>query len=89
MDPVTKKKALRRLKIIQGQLNGLEKMIAEEKYCVDIITQSSAVKQALSGIEDLLLEHHLGMHVAMQMKHGETKKATEEILKVYQLSKKR
>lgn len=88
MDPVTKKKALRRLKIVQGQLNGLEKMIAEEKYCIDIITQSSAAKQALSGIENLLLEHHLGMHVAMQMKHGETQKAIQEILKVYKLSKK-
>lgn len=88
MDHLTKKKALRRLKIIQGQLSGLTKMVEEEKYCIDIITQSSAAKQALSGVEDLLLEHHLGMHVASQMKSGETQKAIQEILKVYKLSKK-
>jgi DNA-binding FrmR family transcriptional regulator len=63
-------------------------MVDDEKYCIDIITQSSAVKQALSGIEDLLLENHLATHVAMQMKSGEGKKATAEMLKVYKLSKR-
>ena len=88
MEQITKKKALRRLQIIKGQVKGLEKMIEDEKYCVDIITQSSAVKQALSGIEDLILEHHLSTHVVMQMKSGQTKKAIGEILKLYKLSKK-
>ncbi len=87
MEKETKKKALRRLRIIKGQLNGLEKMINEEKYCVDIITQSSAVKQALSGIENLLLEHHLRTHAIMQMRSGQGKKAIEEILKVYELKR--
>lgn len=84
----TKKKALRRLKIIQGQLNGLEKMIEDEKYCIDIITQSSAVKQALSGIEDLILENHLATHAKEQLKTGRRDKLAAEILKVYKLSKK-
>ncbi len=87
MEQKTKKQALRRLQIIKGQLNGLEKMINDEKYCVDIITQSSAIKQALSGVEDLLLEHHLQTHVIMQMKSGQSKKATGEILKVYKLKR--
>lgn len=85
MEQKTKKQALRRLQIIKGQLNGLEKMINEEKYCIDVITQSSAVKQALSGIENLLLEHHLRTHVIMQMKSGQSKKAIGEILKVCKL----
>ncbi|MDP3948848.1 MAG: metal-sensing transcriptional repressor [bacterium] len=87
MEQKTKKQALRRLQIIKGQLSGLEKMIKDEKYCVDIITQSSAIKQALSGIENLLLEHHLQTHVIMQMKSGQSKKATGEILKVYKLKR--
>lgn len=87
MEIKTKKQALRRLQIIKGQLNGLEKMINDEKYCVDIITQSSAIKQALSGVENLLLEHHLQTHVIMQMKSGQSKKATGEILKVYKLKR--
>jgi len=87
MEQKTKKQVLRRLQIIKGQLSGLEKMINDEKYCVDIITQSSAIKQALSGIENLLLEHHLQTHVIMQMKSGQSKKATGEILKVYKLKR--
>lgn len=65
----------------------MEKMINDEKYCVDIITQSSAVKRALSGIEDILLEHHLQTHAIMQMKSGQGKKAVGEILKVYKLKR--
>lgn len=86
---MAKKKALRRLQIVRGQLGGLEKMIKEEKYCIDIITQSSAIRQALSGIDDLLLENHLSTHAAMQMKGGQGKKATAEILRVYKLAQRR
>jgi len=68
---VIKKKSIRRLKIIEGQIRGLQKMVHDEKYCVDIITQSLAIKQALSGVEDLLLENHLSTHVSDQMKKGE------------------
>ncbi len=89
MDKAVKKRALRRLQIVKGQLKGLEKMIDEEQYCVDIITQSSAIKQALSGIDDLLLENHLSTHVAMQMKAGQSRKAIAEIAKVYKLARKR
>ncbi len=84
-----KKKAVRRLKIIQGQIKGLMRMIEDEKYCVDIITQSSAIKEALSGIEHIMLENHLTTHVIDQMKNGKEKKAIEEILKVYKLAQKK
>lgn len=84
-----KQKASRRLKIIQGQLKGLAKMVDEEKYCVDIITQSSAIKEALSGIEDLVLENHLSTHVLQQIKGGKEQKAISEILKVYKLAQKK
>jgi len=84
-----KGKAIRRLKIVQGQLKGLAVMVADEKYCVDIITQSSAIKEALSGVEHLILENHLSTHVIEQMKGGKEKKAIEEILKVYKLSRRK
>ena len=84
-----KNKVSRRLKIVQGQLKGLAKMVEEEKYCVDIITQSNAIKEALSGVENLMLENHLATHVLHQMKTGKEKKAMEEILKVYKLAQKR
>ena len=84
-----KKKAIRRLNLIRGQINGLSKMVDNERYCVDIITQSSAIKEALSGVEDLILENHLLTHVMHQMKTGKGKKATEEIWKVYKLAQKK
>ncbi len=84
-----KQKALgRRLKLIEGQVRGLQKMIEDGKYCVDIITQTSAVKQALSNVEDLLLEHHLSHCVVDQIQKGKKDKATDEILKVYRLKRK-
>ncbi len=84
-----KKKAVRRLSIVQGQLKGLAKMVEEEKYCVDIITQTSAIKEALSGVEDLILENHLSTHVLQQIKGGKEQKAVAEILKVYKLAQKK
>ncbi len=84
-----KKKAVRRLSIVQGQLKGLAKMVDEEKYCVDIITQTSAIKEALSGVEDLILENHLSTHVLQQIKGGKEQKAVAEILKVYKLAQKK
>lgn len=89
MKPDLKKKALRRLNLIKGQVNGLVKMVDTERYCVDIITQSSAIKEALSGVEDLILENHLSTHVMHQMKSGKEKKATDEILKIYKLAQKK
>lgn len=84
-----KPRAIRRLKIIEGQIRGLQKMVEEDKYCIDIITQASAIKEALSGVEDLLLENHLSTHVIHQIKNGEDAQATEEILKVYKLKRKK
>ena len=84
----TKGKIIRRLKIIEGQVRGLQQLVENKAYCIDIITQTSAVKQGLSNFEDLLLEKHLGHCVVGQIKRGETNKATKEILKVYQLKRK-
>lgn len=84
-----KNKAIRRLKILEGQVRGLQKMVESEKYCIDIINQSLAVKQALSGVEDLLLENHLSTHVVEQVKSGKENRAVKEILDIYKLSKKK
>ena len=83
-----KQKIVHRLKIIEGQVRGLLNMIENDKYCIDVITQTSAVKQGLSNIEDMLMEGHLGHCLINQIKKGQTVKATKEILKVYQLKRK-
>lgn len=88
MDENNKAKIIRRLKLLEGQVRGLQKMIENDTYCIDVITQTSAVKQGLSNVEDLLLENHLGHCVFHQVQLGQTKKAKEEIIKVYKLKRK-
>ena len=84
-----KKKVDRRLKIIEGQIRGLQRMVNEESYCIDIITQTSAIRSALSSVEDLMLENHLEEHAQHQIKGKQSKKMMEEILEVYKLAKKK
>ena len=83
-----KKSAKRRLSILAGQVRGVQDMVEKEKYCVVIITQIEAVREALSSVGDLILENHLETHIRHQIKHGKGDKATAEILKIYKLAKK-
>lgn len=82
-----KSKLIRRLKIIEGQVRGLQRMVKDDIYCVNIITQSLAAKRALSGVEDAVLEKHLATHVVEQIRSGRRKKAIGEIMRLYKLSK--
>lgn len=54
-----KKKLISRLNKIEGQIRGLKKMIEEDSYCDDILTQISASKGALNGVSKLVLENHM------------------------------
>lgn len=76
------------MKILEGQIRGLQRMVEENEYCIDILRQSLAVKQALSSVEDLILENHLSTHVVEQIKSGKEAKSTKEILEIYKLSKR-
>lgn len=83
-----KSKLIKHLKIIEGQVRGLQQLISSDTYCIDVITQTSAIKQSLSNIEDTLLSGHLRHCVVDQIKAGKSETATEEILKVYKLKRK-
>ena len=78
-----------RLRRVEGQVRGLQKMVDEEKYCIDVITQSSAIRSALSAVEDLMLENHLSEHVIHQMKEGQERKAIGEIISIFKKAKKK
>jgi DNA-binding FrmR family transcriptional regulator len=60
----------RRLRRIEGQVRGLQRMIEEEKYCIDILTQVSAVTRALESVALGLLEDHLSHCVAQAIAEG-------------------
>jgi CsoR family transcriptional regulator, copper-sensing transcriptional repressor len=86
-----KKRALHRSRILQGQLRGLEKMIDNEEYCVDIITQSLAVQKSLRSLNKLLVENHLRTHVTDMFEAGgdEREAAVTELLTVFELTNNR
>lgn len=56
----TKEAHLKRLRRIEGQVRGIERMVEEDKYCIDILTQIAAVSKALHSLSLGLLENHLG-----------------------------
>ena len=60
MDKPVDAKLLNRLSRIEGQVRGISKMVAEGRYCVDVLTQLQAVRAALSRVETTMLQDHLG-----------------------------
>ena len=72
----------KRINRIEGQVRGIGKMIAEDRYCIDILTQVSAVQSALDALALQLLEHHLHGCVAHAIKSGDGDHAIDEALTV-------
>lgn len=84
-----KKRALHRSKIIQGQLRGVEKMIEDEAYCIDTITQSLAIQKSLASLNKLILENHLRTHAKDMIRSGDEltqDDAINELLLLYELT---
>lgn len=88
MNTDLKQRAFHRIKILKGQINGLEKSLDQEKYCPDILSLSFTIRESLKSFDSLLLENHLKTHVSEQLKRGDEKKSTEELLKIFLLSQK-
>jgi len=86
-----KRRALHRARILEGQLRGVEKMIEDEAYCVDIITQTLAIQKSLGSLNKLLVENHLRTHVSHMFEEGgeAREQAIEELLKVFELEQNR
>jgi DNA-binding FrmR family transcriptional regulator len=59
VDPALKESNQKRLRRIEGQVRGLQKMVEEERYCADIITQVASVQEALRGVARNLMKNHL------------------------------
>jgi DNA-binding FrmR family transcriptional regulator len=66
----TKGEYLKRLRRIEGQARGLQRMVEEEQYCIDILTQVSAMTKALQAVSLSLLEEHLNHCVLEAAKTG-------------------
>jgi len=82
-----KEKSLRRARIIRGQLDGLIKAINDEKYCIDLITQSRAIQLSLKSLDRTLLENHLKSHVKHMLRDArQERRAIKELIDLYALS---
>ena len=68
---IPRQKTIQRLKRIEGQVRGLVTMLEEDRYCIDVLTQISAVKAALSGVEREVLKDHAGHCVAGAIASGD------------------
>jgi len=86
IDDEGKGKARGRLRRIEGQVQGLQRMIAADAYCVDILLQISAVQGALAQVQKLLLGRHIESCVADALRsgsRGERQRKVDELLDVF------
>ena len=88
MLPKVKEDALKRMSYIEGHLSGIRKMLEEEKYCVDVMKQTYAVRRAIEKMESLLLEGHLRSCVIEGITEGRADEIVEELKALYILSNK-
>jgi DNA-binding FrmR family transcriptional regulator len=86
MDPALKKKLITRLRRIAGQIEGVARMIDDDRYCVDVLLQIAAGQAALGQAGALVLRSHVDTCVSDAMNHGTTaqrKKKVDELMDVF------
>jgi CsoR family transcriptional regulator, copper-sensing transcriptional repressor len=81
-DATGKAELARRLRRVEGQVRGIGKMLDDDRYCVDILTQVAAVQSALDALARKLLEHHLHGCVKQAIRSGDGDAAISEALTV-------
>ncbi len=70
-------------------MRGIQKMIENEDYCMDILTQSLAIQRSIGSLNKLILENHIRTHITQQLASSSKKSqatATQELLALYELS---
>lgn len=83
----TQERVVHRIKIIQGHLEKVRRMVEEDAYCIDILHQSQAVQSALQKLDEVIMEYHLTGCVADAIKKGNDSKAVSEIMSVFKKRK--
>ncbi len=79
------------LKRIEGQVRGIQRMVEEKRYCVDILTQLSAVSRAVGSVQDTILERHLDTCVTKAFagqSESEKQQKVEEVVKLLKTFRK-
>ena len=85
-----KENALTRLKKIEGQIRGIMKMVDQEKYCIDIISQITAAEKALDGVAKNIMKRHIESCVTEAIIQGEGQTKIDELIEtVFKISSRR
>lgn len=77
-----KRALLNRLKRVEGQVRGVQRMIDQDKYCVDVLHQITAVESALKKVSLLLMENHTNHCVVNAIETGNTEEVIDELMEV-------
>ena len=91
MDETTKKTIRRRLASASGHIKGIERMVAEDTYCIDVIRQIQAVQAALNKVNSMILDNHLRTCVSTAIRGedpDERERVLEEVTNVFTVSQK-
>jgi DNA-binding FrmR family transcriptional regulator len=88
MTPDIQEQARKRIRKIAGQAAGIERMIEEDRYCVDILLQVAAIRAALDGMGKLLLRSHIETCVSDAIASGRTKARKEKIAELMEVFSK-
>ena len=75
----TKSSALKRLARIEGQVRGVARMIEDDRYCIDVVRQVQAIKAALAGLEQVVLDDHLDTCVEHALKGDDLEARREKV----------
>lgn len=81
-----RKEVLKRLSYIEGHIAGIRRMVEEDKYCVDILRQTYAVRKALEKLEGIVLEGHLRTCVPEGIKGDREDTVIQELLQLYDIA---
>jgi len=87
MDSATKKQVINRLRSIEGHVRGIERMVEEDSYCIDVIKQAIAVQRALERVNGIMLENHLQTCVTTAIRSEEAQERERvigELLEVFE-----
>jgi len=86
---MTRADVLKRLNYIEGHLNGIRRMIEEDKYCPQILKQTFAVRRAIEKMEELMLDGHLHHCVVEGIRNGREEEVIQELMELYTQTQQR
>ncbi|PKB67131.1 MAG: hypothetical protein BZY82_03865 [SAR202 cluster bacterium Io17-Chloro-G3] len=84
----TKKDVLKRLNFVEGHLAGIRRMVDEDKYCVDVLKQTFAVRCAIQKIDAVILNGHLRTHVIQGLQSDKNDEVLNELMELFNMQER-